>query len=158
MEELLAEHCKHVSRLLLYLFVFLLSFSLFAADGIKLRASKSETNGTVKPPETNPVSNTTAQVQFNVIYLIFDSYTGEYLFRFRKCSCHIFQQMAVFTLFVLFLYLSRMKTWSGWRTTFLVLLLMCKHHIKCIFINLGSCFSYQACVILTVSFWFCLSL
>uniref|UniRef100_A0A3P8RDG2 Transmembrane protein 87B n=1 Tax=Astatotilapia calliptera TaxID=8154 RepID=A0A3P8RDG2_ASTCA len=28
------------------------------ADGIKLRATKNETNGTVKPAETNPVSNT----------------------------------------------------------------------------------------------------
>lgn len=36
-----------------YLFFFLFKST---ADGIKLRSSKSETNGTVKPAETNPVS------------------------------------------------------------------------------------------------------
>lgn len=40
-------------------FLCLLLF-LFTADGMKLRVSKNETNGTVKPAETNPVSNTTA--------------------------------------------------------------------------------------------------
>lgn len=29
-----------------------------AADGIKLRVAKSETNGTAKPAEMSPVSNT----------------------------------------------------------------------------------------------------
>lgn len=34
-------------------------FFLLSADGMKLRVSKNETNGSVKPSETNPVSNPT---------------------------------------------------------------------------------------------------
>lgn len=51
----------HLSLCLLFKNVFSLVFFflfLLAADGIKLRATKNETNGTVKPAETNPVSNT----------------------------------------------------------------------------------------------------
>lgn len=36
----------------------------FAAEGIKLRAAKGETNGTVKPAETNPVSISASPVTY----------------------------------------------------------------------------------------------
>lgn len=38
--------------------VFVFHIFPLLADGIKLRASKSEGNGTARPPESTPVSNT----------------------------------------------------------------------------------------------------
>lgn len=62
----------------------------------------------------------------------------------------IFQQMAVFAIFILSFSFSRMKTWSGWRITFLALLLMCKHPIN-LHLLFGKVFLFKACLILTES-------
>lgn len=60
------ECCKRLESNSLFVFLYyVLSSFFFTADGVKLRASKSETNGTAKPAETNPVSNTTAYLVWN---------------------------------------------------------------------------------------------
>lgn len=89
-----------------------------AAEGMKLRASKGETNGTVKPTDTNPVS----------ISLVFP------LKLWFCCSTVIlytrWQHFPVYIHFFLSSSLSRMKIWSGWRITFPAPWPMCKHRIE----------------------------
>lgn len=71
---------------------------LFTADGIKLRASKNETNGTVKPADTHPVSKT--HINGTNVCNIFDKEARFDRISTNYCMSVFLQQMAVLTNFI----------------------------------------------------------
>lgn len=112
--------------------------TFFAAKGMKLRATKAETNGTVKSAEANPVSISASLHDFLFLFSAGRRNPAE------ARLCAVDGSFSLFTSSFFFPYVSRMKIWSGWRTTFPALWPMCKLRFMLIFTPTLSFQTWQA--------------
>lgn len=99
----------------------------YLSAGMKFRTSKSDTNGSVKSPETNQVSSSRVPVHIvEWLWLWNLLYAAVWKSAATKVACSSADGSISF-FFIRFCYFSRMKIWNGWKIIFPALSLMCKH-------------------------------